>query len=301
VPGRAPDDADWRVVLAGLAFPEGIRWHAGALWLSDVFARRILRLRGDGGVQVVARVPGRPSGLGWRPDGTMLAVSMTDRRLLAVPGAGASPDVVSDLRALTGGDCNDLLVDRVGRSYVGNFGYDYAAGHPRQPTALVMVDVDDAARVVADDLWFPNGMAMTPDGSTLLVAETPAERISSFAVGLDGSLGDRRVLDLDGLRPDGLALDAAGALWVASPGTGELARITSDGRVVERGPAPGGVAQGCVLGGTDGRTLFVCSTPTHEESDALDRLAGRIFAREVAVPAAAGHSPEGPSKRMLGG
>lgn len=300
-------DGEWQPVASGLAFPEGIRWHDGTLWLSDVFACQILQIEQDGSVRVVAHVPGRPSGLGWRPDGTLLAVSMSDRQLLAVrearvaddhQSAGAPQrtgdaqlDVVSELRSLTGGDCNDMLVDGSGRAYIGNFGYDYAAGHQRQSTPLVLVDLDGQARHVAEDLWFPNGMALSPDGRTLHVAETPAERISSFSVAADGSLSDRRVMELDGLRPDGMALDAEGALWVASPGTGELARVGANGQILERQAAPGGVVQACALGGPDGDVLFVCGSPTHDEAEALEGRAGRILARRVAVPAAAAPLP----------
>jgi len=238
-------------------------------------------------VETVARVAGRPSGLGWRPDGTLLVVSMSDRRLLALDAGGVGAAVVAELASLTGGDCNDMVVDAEGRAYIGEFGYDYAAGAPRSPAALIVVEPDGQARRAAEDLWFPNGMAFTDGGLTLLVAETPQSRITAFAVGADGSLGGRRVwADLGDARPDGISLDAAGALWVASPGTGEVLRV-GEGAVLSAEPAPGGMAQACVLGGDDGHTLFVCSSPSHDEQESLRRRGGRFYARRVDVPAAA--------------
>jgi len=310
------------VVAEGLAFPEAPRWHDGTLWFSDIFGRRVCRLVG-GTVETVARVEARPSGLGWRPDGTTLVVSMTDRRLLALPddggqaeeatpaeGAAPTPGataargpaaegatpaggsaaegatVVAELASLTGGDCNDMIVDGEGRAYIGEFGYDYAAGAPRSPAALIVVEPDGRARRAADGLWFPNGMAFTDHGRGLLVAETPQSRITAFAVGADGSLSGGLVwAELGDARPDGISLDAAGALWVASPGTGELLRV-GEGEVLSVETAPGGMAQACVLGGDDGRTLFVCSSPSHDEQESVRDRSARFYARRVDVPAA---------------
>ncbi len=296
------------MVADGLAFPEAPRWHDGTLWFSDIFGRCVCRLVG-GTVETVAWVDARPSGLGWRPDGTTLVVSMTDRRLLALPGdggraegatpadgaeaeratpAGDGAAVVAELASLTGGDCNDMIVDGAGRAYIGEFGYDYAAGAPRSPAALIVVEPDGRARRAADGLWFPNGMALTDDGRTLLVAETPQSRITAFTVASDGTLSGRRVwAELGDARPDGISLDAAGALWVASPGTGELLRV-AEGEVLSVEPAPGGMAQACVLGGSDGHTLFVGRSPTHDEQESGRARRGRFYARPVDVPAATG-------------
>ena len=140
--------------------------------------------------------------------------------------------------------------------------------------------------MVAGDVWFPNGMAVTPDGRTLLLAETPAERLTAFTISNDGSLTDRRVFAaLDGVRPDGIALDADGAVWVASPGTGELLRVAEGGAVLAGGAAPLGMAQACALGGPDGRTLFACCSPSHDPVEASERRSV-ITATRVEVPAA---------------
>jgi sugar lactone lactonase YvrE len=151
------------------------------------------------------------------------------------------------------------------------------------------VDTAGLARTVADDVWFPNGMTITPDGTTLLLAETPACRISAFTIAPDGSLLDRRVhADLGEARPDGICLDAEGALWIASPGTCELLRVAEGGKVLASLTLPGGSpAQTCLLGGHDGRSLFVASTPSHDEQTCLATRAGRVFVQTVDVPAAA--------------
>lgn len=258
---------EWTTVVDGLAFPESLRWHDGSLFASDIFGGVVL---GPDGVLV--EVPARPSGLGWLPDGRLLVVAMRDRAVLVVDGGRA--EVWADLSSLAAGDCNDMLVDDAGRAYVGNFGYDYAAGAARRPADLVLVRPDGAATVAARDVWFPNGMVLADQGSTLLVAETPAERITAFTRGADGTLHDRRVwADLGGARPDGISLDAEGGLWVASPGTGELLRVLEGGQVTDRLDPPQGQAQGCLVVGDE---LYACSTPTHDLDEALRRRAGRI-------------------------
>jgi len=282
--------ADWQTVATGLAFPEAPRWRGGRLYVSEIFGERVVAIDERGLVDVVVELPDRrPSGLGWRPDGSMLVVSMQERTVLRTVGDGGL-EQFADLSALVDGDTNDMLVDARGNAYVGSFGYDYAAGEERRAAVLVLVDAQGNARVVADDVWFPNGMAITPDGRTLLLAETPAERITAFTVTLGGddagSLTERRVFAaLDGARPDGIALDAEGAVWVASPGTGELLRVAEGGAVLAGGPAPHGMAQACALGGPDGRTLFACCSPSHDPAEAAE---GRslIAATRVDVPAA---------------
>jgi sugar lactone lactonase YvrE len=206
---------DWSIAFDDLAFPEGLRWHGGALHLSDIFAGEVLRLT-PSGREVLARVAGNPSGIGWLPDGTLLAVSMLDRRVVAVRDGEVRPH--ADLSEFARSSANDMLVDGFGRAYVGDFGYDYVAGEERKPARLCLVQADGTVSVAAEDVWFPNGMALTPDGNTLLLAETPAQRISAFTVGESGALSDRRVFAaLEAARPDGISLDASGAVWLASP------------------------------------------------------------------------------------
>ena len=273
----------WTAVIEGLAFAEAPRFRDGALFVSDIFGGAVWRAGPT--TEVVAEVPGRPSGTGWLPDGRLVVVSMRDR-LVLVEGHGGL-EVLADLSSLAAGDCNDMVVDGQGRAYVGNFGYDYAAGAPRQPADLIMVSPDGSACVVAEELWFPNGMAITPDGATLLVAESSANRVSAFSVAGDGSLSGRAVFATFGEgRPDGICLDAEGALWVASPATGELMRVLPGGEVTDRLDPPQGQAQACMLGGTDGRSLYVCSTPTHDFEEALRLRAGRVDVTRVEVAGA---------------
>ncbi|MEO6124015.1 MAG: SMP-30/gluconolactonase/LRE family protein [Ilumatobacteraceae bacterium] len=265
------DHPVWDVVVDHLRFPEGLRWRQDTLYFSDVFDRSVHRVRPGQSAEFLANVPGRPSGLGFLPDGTLLAVSMRDRSIVTIVNGSIEP--YADLSGLAGGDCNDMLVDPHGRAYVGNFGYDYAGGEERRAAQLVLIEPDRGARIVAENVWFPNGMILSPDGRTLMLAETSAERITLFTVDAEGSLSDRRTFeDIPGIRPDGIALDSHGAVWVASPGTAEIVQFDPNGEIVRRWPAPGGMSQGCALGGSDGNTLFVACSPTHDERESEQRL-----------------------------
>ncbi len=275
----------WDLAYDGLAFPEGLRWYAGALHLSDIFAGEVLRLTPDRR-DVLGRVPGNPSGLGWLPDGRLLAVSMLDRGLVVVESGAVTP--YAALAEFARGSANDMLVTPDGFAYVGEFGYDYVAGEERRAAKLLLVRPDRSVAVAAEDVWFPNGMALTSDGRSLLLAETPAQRITAFTLDpADGSLSGRRVwADLGAARPDGITLDAAGALWLASPGTGELLRVAEGGEVLERRTLPGpGSPSTCVLGGADGRDLYVSVPTSHDRAECLASRGARIYAGRVDVPA----------------
>lgn len=274
---------DWEMVIDGLAFPEGLRWHDGHLYFSDVFGRTVHRLDHDGDCKTLADVPALPSGLGFRPDGTLLVVSMADRTVLSIDPEGTS--MVADLSSLASGNCNDMLVDPVGRAYVGNFGYDLVGGAEPAPAELLLVDVDGSVRVVASDVWFPNGMVLSSDRSTLFLAETSAERITAFTVDAHGALTDRReFIAVPGLRPDGLSIDAEDGIWAALPRAGELIRIDRHGKITDRYDAPGGTT--CVLGGSNGHTLFVACSPSHDEEVTLRDRPASIRSVQVDVPMA---------------
>lgn len=283
-------DADFALALIqdGLAFPESPRWREGALWFSDFYAHEVRRLGPDGRCEVVAMAPGQPSGLGWLPDGRLLVVSMTDRRLLRLDGS--TLNLVADLSALAPFHCNDMVVDARGRAYVGNFGFDLHARAAPRATGLILVEPDGRARVVAEDLHFPNGAVITPDGATLIIAESYAGRLSAFDIASDGSLSARRVWARlpERVAPDGICLDAEGAVWLASPVTREVLRVREGGEVTDRVGTPG-QAVACALGGPKGRTLYVLSgkvmvTPRQS----LEMRTGAIHAMTVAV-AGAGH------------
>lgn len=274
------------VLVEGLRFPEGPRWHDGALVVSDQHARRVLRVGADGAVEAVVTVPGCPSGLGWLPDGRMLVVSMRDRRLLRLEPDGALTEV-ADLTSLAPWHCNDMVVDDRGRAYIGNFGFDLDAGQAPASTVLVMVTPDGEARVVADDLAFPNGTVLTPDGRVLVIAETMAARLTAFDVDpATGALSGRRVwAALRGALPDGICLDAEGAIWSACPVTGRVLRVRKGGTVTDEVRVTRRGAFACMLGGDTRRTLFVCAADASNPDHTGDRR-GTIEVCEVEVPGA---------------
>src|SRR5215470_17338669 len=177
------------VLLDGLYFPEGPRWHEGKLWFSDMHGHRVIKLGLDGKAETVVEVPAAPSGLGWLPDGRLLVVSMKDRRLLRLDANGLAQ--VADLSRLAPFHCNDMVVDAQGRAYVGNFGFDLHGGAAHVPTVLILVLPSGAARVVADDIQFPNGTVITPDGRTLIIGESFGACLTAFDVQADGSLTNR--------------------------------------------------------------------------------------------------------------
>lgn len=273
--------------VKGLAFPEGPRWHDGALWLSDFYQRRVLRVTADGQVQPVVDVPGQPSGLGWLPDGRLLVVSMNDRRLLRLDGNTLVQ--AADLSGLAPWPCNDMLVDGQGRAYIGSFGFDLQARAPFAPANLLMATPEGRVQVVAQDMHFPNGTVLTPDGRTLIVAESYGQRLTAFDVGADGTLANRRVwaqLAGKGVGPDGICLDAEGAIWVASPVSRELLRVRQGGEVTDRIPTEG-QAVACMLGGDDRRMLFVLTgrvlvTP----GQSVAERSGMVWKTRVPVPGA---------------
>jgi len=273
------------VVLEGLAFPEGPRWHDGHLVFSDQHDRRVVRMDGTGKAETLVEVPQQPSGLGWLPDGRMLIVSMLDRRVLRLE-AGQLVEH-ADLAGIATGECNDMVVDSNGRAYVGNFGFDMYGGAEARETCIILVEPDGTARAAADDLAFPNGTVITDDGSTLIVGESYAGRLTAFTIAADGSLGDRRLFaQLQGAVPDGICLDAEGAVWVACPLTGRVLRVRDGGEVVDEIKVTNDFAFACMLGGDDRRTLYMCTAASSDPKLTRDLRSGRIEALEVDVPGA---------------
>ena len=226
---------DARVLSEGVYFGEGPRWRQGRLWFSDFFARAVKSVSLAGDVRVEVELDDAPSGLGWTPDGAMLVVSMAKRRVMRRAPDGAMT-VHADLSRVATFLCNDMVVDASGGAYVGDFGFDFHdevlkrgeaavfADHPA--TRLARVAPDGAVTVAADDMHFPNGSVITPDGKTLIVGETLGARLTAFDIGPDGALTGRRVWAPTFPRvPDGICLDAAGAVWIANPIGPECARI----------------------------------------------------------------------------
>jgi sugar lactone lactonase YvrE len=273
-----------QVLLDGLCFPEGPRWHDGKLWFSDMHSHRVMTVGLDGAAQAVVEVPAAPSGLGWLPDGRLLVVSMEDRRLLRLDPGGLTE--VADLRRFAPFHCNDMVVDAQGRAYVGNFGFDLHGGATPVPTVLVLVLPSGEARIAADDLMFPNGTVITPDGRTLIVGESFGPRLTAFDVQPDGSLTNRRTwATLERAVPDGICLDVEGAIWIASPISAEVLRVAEGGAVTRRIPVAT-QAFACMLGGPRRRHLFICTAETGDPAQCRGRRDGRIEVIEVDVPGA---------------
>ena len=210
---------------------------------------------------------------------------MLDRRLLRVENGKAR--VHADLSALATGPCNDMVVDGQGRAYVGNFGYDRHKGEPPRTTCLARVDPDGRVTRAAEDLFFPNGTVITPDGRTLIIGETQAHRLTAFDVAADGRLDNRRVwasLD-ENVFPDGMCLDAEGAIWVSDARGPALLRVREGGKVDRTVSTGTRYAFACMLGGADRRTLFVC-TSTGSGPAMADKRDGAIETVRVDVPGA---------------
>ncbi len=276
---------DTTILLDGLVFPEGPRWHDDRLWFSDQHDHRVVAVDTEGKSETIVAVPQQPSGLGWLPDGRLLVVSMLDRKLLRLDGGTLVEH--ADLAPLAPGACNDMIVDEQGRAYVGNYGFDMYGGEDPRDASLVMVAPDGRAQVVGVPLAFPNGTVITPDGTTLLVGESWGRRISAFDIAADGTLTNHRVwAELQGATVDGMCLDAEGAIWAACPFTGRCVRVVEGGTIVDEVKVSHPGAFACVLGGPDRSTLFMCTAPTHVPDEARVARAGRIETVTVSVPGA---------------
>jgi len=271
------------VIIDGLWCPECPRWHNGRFWFSDMVAERVMTSDLKGNLEEVVEVPGLPGGLGWLPDGRLLVVSMKRRRLLRLDPEGLVE--VSDLNKYAAYHCNDMVVDARGNAYVGNYGFDYLK-EPFAPAAMIFVSPEGETRIVAEDLAFPNGTVITPDGKTLVVAETFAQRLTAFDIEADGNLKGRRVwAQIAECAPDGICLDQESAIWVASPMTGEVLRCCEGGKVTHR-VRPKNPAYACMLGGLDGRTLFLCTAESDIPEKLRAKASGAIEAVQVDVPGA---------------
>jgi sugar lactone lactonase YvrE len=268
-------------ILDGLAFPEAPRWRSGRLWFTDQHAHAILATDPAGKCETIAATEDLPGGLGWLPDGRVIVVFMTQRRVMQLTGEGLAE--YADLSAQASFHCNDMVVDAAGRSYVGNFGFDLHGGGEIRPAEIIRIDQDGNVEVFARDVIFPNGSVITRSGDTLLVAETFAHRISAFGLDARGRVASRRVwANLGEHTPDGICMDADGALWVASPGTKALFRVAEGGAVLDR-CATRGTPYACMLGGGDRRTLYICTSETDDPQEAAKQRSGRIEQVRVAV------------------
>ena len=284
-----------RTLTDGIYFGEGPRWHDGRLWFSDFYAHAVKSVSSAGDLRTEFEIDDQPSGLGWMPDGSMLIVSMTKRQVLRRTADGAI-SLHADLGQIAGFHCNDMVVDALGRAYVGNFGFDLDAAIEARgvesvladhPTAkLVCVSPDGAIRVAASDMHFPNGPVITPDGKTLILGETLIGALTAFDIAPDGGLSNRRVWASTLPRvPDGIALDADGAIWIANPIAPECVRIAEGGQVLEV-IETGQPCYACMLGGDDGRTLFMLTASSSNAHQAAASPTGSILVAKVDSPRA---------------
>lgn len=292
-----PSSRDMTVVLDGLSYLECPRWRDGRLWVSDFYTNQVLATDGRGNTEVMAEVPGQPSGLGFLPDGRALIVSMRDHRILVREESGQLTEH-ADLSPVVPAVLNDMVVDERGRAYVGNFGFDLFGGAALRNTTITRVDPDGSVTTAADDLSFPNGMVILPDG-VLVVAETFAGRLTAFDIEADGGLTNRRVWARFGeppttddvgtavtqleVAPDGICADAEGAIWVADALHARLLRVREGGQILDEIPAKMGV-YACMLGGEDGRTLFACAAPSFAEHERRAAREAELLAVQVEVP-----------------
>jgi sugar lactone lactonase YvrE len=255
-----------QLLLGGGAYFESPRWHEGRWWVSDFYRRVVVVVDPQGREEEVLTVDGQPSGLGWLPDGSLLVVSMKDRRLLRRSPTGEL-SVHAEFGRFCGGHLNDLVVDEQGRAFAGNFGFDLRAREEPKPANLVRVDPDGSTSLAAEDLLFPNGTVITDDGRTLIVGETYGRRYIAFTIADDGSLAGRRVwAEVPDIAPDGCTLDADGHIWSADARGSRCCRLAPGGEIVEEIRAPEGLQFfACMLGGDHGRTLLLCAAPDFSE------------------------------------
>ena len=284
-----------RQLIDGIYFGEGPRWRDGRLWFSDFYAHAVKSVSLAGDARIEFTIDDRPSGLGWLPDGSLLFVSMTKRQVMR-----RSLDGVITLHADLGGiadfHCNDMVVDGLGRAYVGNFGFDLdaqmqargvqsvIADHPK--AKLTLVSAGGEVSVAAADMSFPNGSVITPDGRTLIVGETLGGRLTAFDIAADGALSGRRIWAETWPRvPDGICLDAGGAIWIANPIAPECVLFAQGGEVLDV-IETGDPCYACMLGGDDGRTLFMLTAPSSLAHEAAVAPKGRLMVATVDSPRA---------------
>lgn len=277
----------------GIYFGEGPRWHDGRLWFSDFYSSRVCSVGLDGDLRTELELEGRPSGLGWMPDGSLLVVRMELREVWRRWPDGRF-ERHADLTGHSAFLCNDMVVDSQGRAYVGNFGFDLdaelhargpesvIADHPKTVLALVQPDgsVSDAAP--GKRFSFPNGMVITPDGRTLIVGETLGGCLTSFDIGVDGMLAGRRQWAATWPAvPDGICLDAGGAVWIANPLASQCVRIAEGGEVLEVIETGGLPCYACMLGGPEGKHLFMLVAPSSDATEAAKAPLGKVLVAEV--------------------
>jgi sugar lactone lactonase YvrE len=286
-----------RPFVDGLSFGECPRWRDNRLWYSDFYQGTVSSAGVDGDVRVEVEVPTGPAGLGWLPDGRLLVVARKERTVLRLESDGGLVEH-GDLKPAATFHGNDMVVDRHGHAFVGNFGFDLDRfieeeglvalfEEPRPPTTpLIRLDPDGSMQLAVADMAFPNGTVITPDGETLIIAETLGACLTAFDLRPDGELtGRREWAALSWCAPDGICLDARGRVWVANAAGPECLLIAEGGEVVDR-VATSQTCFACMLGGPEGKTLYLVTAPDSTESVVSSTFAGRIEQVDVDVPGA---------------
>ena len=272
---------EMRTLLSGRAFVESPRWHEGRLWFCDWLTREIISVDLRGESEVMFRVESLPFSIDWLRDGRLVVTSGTQ---VLVEQPDGSLATYADLSGPCKKGLNEIVVDGRGNVYVDDVGFDLMAGEKFAPGIIALVTPDGAARQVADGLAFPNGMAVTPDNSTLIVAESYGKKLTAFAITPDGSLSNRRVwADLGNGVPDGICIDADNAVWYGDVPNKRCVRIREGGEVLQVINLDRGCFA-CMLGGTDRKTLFVMAAEWHGVSKMSDGArTGQVLT--VAAPA----------------
>jgi len=274
------------VLVEDVVLGESPRWYDGRLWFCDWGRREVVGVDLDGRRDVLAGTPEHPWTIVWLPDGRMLCTAAGTTELICRQPDG-SCYALADLATVSSVGWNELVVDGRGNAYANSVGFDLMAGEAPRPGVVALITPDGDVRQVADDVQFPNGMAVTPDGSRLIVAESYGRRLTAFTIADDGGLSDRRVwADLGNGTPDGICLDAEGAVWYADVPNRRCVRVVEGGAVrqvvdVDRG------CFACMLGGPDGTTLFIVAA-TWDGPEAM--FQGTPTGRVLRVPAPAPHA-----------
>lgn len=272
----------------GLKFTESPRWHDGKLWFLDIHDKRIKTVDLTGAVETALELPFLPNGFGLTPEGTVVVGDAFQRRIYRA--AGAELEEVADISTLTAFCLSDGIVDSRGRLYVGDIGYNFLdpAARPVETCVIVLVEPNGRASVVADNLAFPNGMVITPDGRTLIVGETLGHRLTAFDIREDGSLVNRRAWAQlpSSIGPDGICLDAEGAVWCANPeGEDSVVRALEGGEITDRIKIDTH-AYAVMLGGPERRHLFLSKSGSHDPAEIQRHPTACFQVVEVEVPGA---------------